>query len=147
MGISDTTAGVNIKDAKTEQNQFVPIENKAIIKMLKVFLAQRRLSPLTKVFSLSYGRYLKLIKDIASELGLGDKPVTTHSTRMGGAVYAYSSKTSAKYIAITGRLESVKSLRRYLTNGRGWLMNLQLCEASQKRISELKGQFKEFFGV
>ena len=77
---------------------------------------------------------------ILANLGFGEKPLTTHSTRIGGALHDFSGQRSFKDIAISGGWESLKTLRRYLTNGRGWLMTMILSEDSKATIENRNKQ-------
>ena len=140
-GLSNAVAGINIRDAKTGINQFVPISDRAVIAMLHYFSQQTTKAPEKRLFDLSYKKYLQLMKTVSVDLGLGDKPLTTHSTRIGGALHDYTAQRNVKDIAITGRWESIKTLRRYLTIGRGWHMTMDLSETSKNIIANLNKQF------
>lgn len=139
------TAGINIRDAKTGRNQFVPIVDEGVIAMLSLFSHGKYHRKEEKLFSLSYRKYLDTIKNVSTNLGITDKPLTTHSTRIGGALHSYASNKDDKDIAITGRWQSINSLRRYLTNGRGWLMNLSFTSSSSSRIRLLQNQYDLWF--
>ena len=144
-GLSNSVAGINIRDAKTGTNEFVPISDRAVIAMLHDFSQQTTKAPEKRLFDLSYKKYLQLMKTVSVDLGLGDKPLTTHSTRINGALHDYTAQRNVKDIAITGRWESIKTLRRYLTIGRGWLMTMDLSETSKNIIANLNKQFSLWF--
>ena len=94
--------------------------------MLSLFSRNRYPNKEARLFSLTYQRYLDSIKDVSIHLGFSQTPLTTHPMRIGEALHAYSLVKYFKNVAITGKWQSISSLRRYLKNCKGWLMNLSL---------------------
>ena len=144
-GLSNSVAGINIRDPKTGTNQFASIIDRAVIAMLHDFSQQTTTDPEKRLVDLSYKKYLQLMKTVPVDLGLGDKPLTTHSTRIGGALHDHTAQQNVKDIANTGRWESIKTLRRYLTNGRGWLMTKDMSKRSKNIIANVNKQFALWF--
>lgn len=116
-------AVVTTREAETGPLQFVPISDPEVIDIITAF-KQRSYSN-NRLFNLSYTKYRGEMKLGAQLLGL---PVghSTHSTRIGGALHDYCKGTYADTIAITSHWKSLNSLRHYLTNGRAWLLNMDI---------------------
>lgn len=132
-------AAVAITDSKTGPLQFTTIRNSEIIILLRAYMAQEDSCSL--VFNISYTKYFGLLKACATRFGLQGN-FSTHSARIGGAVHDYGLGVSAETIAATGRWASLQSLQYYLRNGRSWIMNMPLSDASSVNIRREAAAFQ-----
>ena len=58
-GLSNSVAEINVQDAKTRTNQFVPMSDRAVIAMLHDFSQQTTTAPKKRLVDLSYKKYLR----------------------------------------------------------------------------------------
>ncbi len=135
--ISGDAIGVLIQEAKTGPCQFVAIKEGAARHLVESFVKDFSPGPDSeKVFGISYNRYLSVLKKASVRLGIGHLNVTTHSARIGGALYDYLQGNSFGTIALSGRWASPTSVQRYVTNGRALLMTLKFTPAQEKSIAD-----------
>ena len=68
----------------------------------------------TRLFRISYSRYLRLLKQMAEHLGFGSLNITTHSLRRGGASELLRAGMPVADICTFGRWASTRSAAVYL---------------------------------
>ena len=138
-GYGHSTAGINIKDAKTSRYtgrlQFVKLDDPQTIKIIQAWtkVTNRKTG---RLVTLNYQRYSANLKTALSSLDLQNAQFTSHSARIGKATQDYINGLPVDQIAINGRWKSINSLRHYVTNGRSWLLDTHIPAAAQNRISE-----------
>ena len=142
-GYEHSTAGINIKDAKTARYtgrlQFVKLDDPQTIKIIQAWtkVTNRKTG---RMVTLNYQRYTANLETALSSLDLQNSQFTSHSAalaaRIGKATQDYINGFPVDQIAINGRWKSINSLRHYVTNGRSWLLDTHIPAAAQNRISE-----------
>ncbi|KAI0560944.1 DNA breaking-rejoining enzyme [Gracilaria domingensis] len=138
------TAGVYIQNSKTGPHQFTPVHDTRCIALIQSYLEKKVLETSQDMFDVQYQTCNLLFKKPAAWFGPDPACLTTHSARIGGAFSDYVSGISAETIAVTGRWKSLKSLQRYLTNGRSGLMQMRTSTFSDRLISTYSKTFQSF---
>lgn len=133
ISYSSIVAAVTSRSGKNGKDQFDPIIDTTVASITYKYAAVYRSTG--KVFpSLSYHSYLKSVKQAAIFLDLGGKPFSTHSARIGSALYVFCIQEPSSHIDLIGGWKSLTSLEHYLNNGRVWLTNLSVADKAQQDI-------------
>eukprot|EP00732_Lithocolla_globosa_P000550 Lithocolla_globosa_v1_NODE_182_length_5436_cov_23.147742.p2 type:complete len:309 gc:universal NODE_182_length_5436_cov_23.147742:3369-4295(+) len=137
-------AGIRVDIAKTGRNQFVSFDEGFglhALRWLKVNSLEGE-----KMVGVSYWRIRRAFMETLEELGLDHLGFTLHSLRHGGATHDFTQGIDLKLIALRGRWESEKNLRRYIQSGRASLVGLELPLEVQNIISLIRIADTEVLG-
>eukprot|EP00732_Lithocolla_globosa_P002732 Lithocolla_globosa_v1_NODE_1892_length_2270_cov_26.995485.p1 type:complete len:311 gc:universal NODE_1892_length_2270_cov_26.995485:1263-331(-) len=118
-------------DGKTGRNQFVAIKNKLALSALTWLVSTTSGS----LVGVNYSTMRKVFTETLTTLGLSGYGFTLHSLRHGGATHDFIGGKHLSHIALLGRWESKKSLRRYIQSGRASLVGLQLPDHVKNQIT------------
>lgn len=119
-----SVAGVLVRDAKTGRMQVSIVDEPLICQFLTSHLSAARCRRHGPLFDISYPRLLDAMRSAVTNFGLNASSVSTHSCRHGGALTLYLRGMDATTIASRGRWASVRTLERYLANGRARHLDL-----------------------
>jgi integrase len=117
---------LRLRKTKTGPNQWVEVENKDVMSLLRGVIASTK--PGKSLFPASTSTYRRLFKSACSDLGLSNSYVP-HSLRHGGATRQHLLGKSMEDILLRGRWASTKSARRYIQSGRAVLLSMQVPQA------------------
>ncbi|KAI0561364.1 Phage integrase [Gracilaria domingensis] len=124
-GFNGNIGGLNIKDAKTGPLQFVPIRDPVVLFAAQIYRDKNQQHSFV-ASETTQTSYAKTLRSILSAYNPSHLQINPHSARIGAATEDFIKEVPVEKIAITARWESMQSLRRYVTNGRSWLMNMNI---------------------
>jgi hypothetical protein len=133
-------AGVSIRRAKTGRNQFVPLRNRLVIRLLRRHLRGKH--PRMKVFALTDQKFRDQFKLGQRLLGYVHPPYAVHACRHGGATHDYLAGTSVESVLGHGRWRSTNTARHYIQSGRSLLLQV-VCPLSVKLLAAYYSQNPE----
>ena len=113
--------GIRIRDSKTGVNQWVQVEDKFILSVVRDQVDDAHQCGRNLLFDFSTNKLRRYFKKARCLLGI-TTPYGLHSHRHGGATHDFMLGKSVERIAIQGRWESSRSTRRYLQQGRSLLL-------------------------
>ena len=131
--VPGTVAGLNIRESKTGSNQFVLLSDSHVVRLLQQYHTSAESSH-ARLFTFDRKRYQLLLNDACHFFGLNGLRVTPHSCRIGGAYHDFMRGIPVENIAIKGRWSRVESIRHYLQNARGWMMQIAPSSEANARI-------------
>lgn len=124
-----------VRTAKTGQRQVSFIDDPTIVSLLIRHYGARQRAGDHALFRLSYAKLLTAMRTAGAHFGLDAALVTTHSCRHGGALTLFLRHVDTATIASRGRWSSVRTLERYLTNGRGALLDMRFTPAVTAKLN------------
>ena len=123
---------ISLHDTKTGPDQYCFISDTIIVKILQSLL--QHISPSQPIIPIAYATYSADLTCASTFFGLEDLKITSHCNRIGGALHLFMNKVAVADIAVAGRWASLTSLNHYLINGRTWLANIRMSQASHDKI-------------
>ena len=116
-------AGLRLATTKTGQEQFVVVEDPAVVRLLGRLVAARRASDGSeaRLFPFPDSSLRRWFKEAAAVLGL-PPTVALHSLRHGGATHAHLAGRPLEDILQRGRWASMRSARHYIQMGKALLV-------------------------
>lgn len=129
LGASFKGMALRLRRTKTGPNQWVEVERKEVMTLLRGVVASTK--PGQLLFPVSTEVYRNHFKSACADLGLS-KSYVPHSLRHGGATTRYLAGTPMEDILLRGRWATTKSARRYIQSGRALLLSMQVPPALAK---------------
>lgn len=123
LGVDFKGMALRLRKTKTGPNQWVEVENKDVMCLLRDVVASAKSGK--SLFPASTSTYRRLFKSACSDLGLS-KSYVPHSLRHGGATRQHLLGKSMEDILLRGRWASTKSARRYIQSGRAILLSMEV---------------------
>ena len=134
LGAEFKGMALRLRKTKTGPNQWVEVESKEVMALLRGVVASTK--PGQLLFPVSTSAYRTIFKSACADLGLS-KSYVPHSLRHGGATRSHLLGKSMEDILLRGRWASTKSARRYIQSGRALLLSMQVPPALAKLASIL----------
>lgn len=120
-----TRMSLRLRETKTGKNQFVQVKRHAVSALIACHVSGR--APDELVFhGLSASEFRLRLRQVLTQLSLGDVGYVPHSLRHGSAVLDLLHGDSIQDVMYRGRWRRVESARIYLQSGRALLLSVNL---------------------